>query len=448
MSVVELERWGPAGWDTLAGIIIDRPESGLLSPMRLDYQRQDGWTCVPLAGVTLGLEDFQEDDFVPVISLPFVQWASPQVPGDVLETYEGEAVAALLRDLIPSGWARRRLLKRLRSPRWQDGTIQDGPQHDVRLLKEGALSPIGNFRIKGPSVDDGLFPSIPLDVERAGDWYWPYEPFNEALGLSDIHPIWAGLGAGGENPKLLINRADDGQFYLDGNEPDSCMITDYWLVKWPREPISRNRIDILRAEYLYLKALGSLGFDVPEVRWQPDALWVRRFDRGPGGERYPVESLYNVMGKIGNGARLSHIDALEVILPLASDPDGMLVEYLIRDHINRLLGNSDNHGRNTSFHRTFHGLELTPIYDVSPMVMDEDGIAWSATWPRDWQKGGNPDWQSVIQRFAHSPDRAWAGLQSRSAALTELQRTDAWQALPKSVTRHPRVLPIGVPISL
>ena len=37
MSVVELERWGPAGWDTLAGIIIDRPESGLLSPMRLDY---------------------------------------------------------------------------------------------------------------------------------------------------------------------------------------------------------------------------------------------------------------------------------------------------------------------------------------------------------------------------------------------------------------------------
>ena len=82
------------------------------------------------------------------------------------------------------------------------------------------------------------------------------------------------------------------------------------------------------------------------------------------------------------------------------------------------------------------------------MVMDEDGIAWSTTWPRDWQKDGNPDWQSVIQRFAHSPDRAWAGLQSRSAALTELQRTDAWQALPESVTRHARVLPISVPIGL
>ena len=78
-----------------------------------------------------------------------------------------------------------------------------------------------------------------------------------------------------------------------------------------------------------------------------------------------MESLYNVMGKIGNGARLSHIDAL-----------------------------------------------------------------------------------GVIQRFAHSPDRAWAGLQSRSATLTELQRTDAWQALPESVTRHPRVLPIGVPTGL
>ena len=126
----------------------------------------------------------------------------------------------------------------------------------------------------------------------------------------------------------------------------------------------------------------------------------------------------------------------------------MLVENLIRDHINRLLGNSDNHGRNTSFHRTFHGLELTPIYDVSPMVMDEDGIAWSTTWPKAWQKDGHPDWPSVIQRFTQSPDQVWAGLQSRSAALTELQRTDAWQALPESVTRHPRVLPIGVPIGL
>ena len=243
MPLVELERWGPAGWDTLAEIRIDRPKSGLLSPMRLDYQRQDGWTCVPHPGVTLGLGDFQTDDFVPVISLPFVQWASPQVPGEVLETYEGEAVAALLRDLIPSGWARRRLLERLVSPRWQDRTTQDGPQHDVRLLKEAARSPIGNCRIKGPSVSGDRNPPMPLDIERAGDRYWPYEPFSEAAGLADSYPVWAGRGAGGENPKLLINRADDGQYYLDGNEPDGCVITDYWLVKWPREPVSGNRID-------------------------------------------------------------------------------------------------------------------------------------------------------------------------------------------------------------
>ena len=247
---------------------------------------------------------------------------------------------------------------------------------------------------------------------------------------------------------MLINQTSDGLYYLDGNEPEGCAISDYWLVKWPREPFTRNRVDILYAEYLYLKALGSLGFDVPEVRWQPDALWVRRFDRGPRGQRYPVESLYNVMGLIGNGARLNHVDVLTAILPLASDPDGMLIEYLIRDHINRLLGNSDNHGRNTSFHRNFHGLALTPIYDVSPMVMDEDGIAWSTTWPSDWQQERNPDWNRIIRYFAQSPERVRSGLKSKAAALTQLTNTDAWKALPDAVVRHPRVMPIGVSLEL
>lgn len=448
MATLELERWGPGGWDTLATLRFYRPESGLFSPVRLNYKGQDGYHCEMTIDDAPDEDDVAEEIFVPIISLPFVQWASPRVPGELFETYEGEPVAALLRDLIPSGWARRRLLDRLVPHHVLGQQYQDGPQYDVLLLQSAARSPIGHFRIKDPFRQDEGVPAIPLSVDGVGDRGWPHYGLDTHEWSSEDDPLWAGLGAGGENPKLLINQASDGLYYLDGNEPEGCSISDYWLVKWPREPVTRNREDILYAEYLYLKALGSLGFDVPEVRWQPHALWVRRFDRGPGGERYPVESLYNVMGLIGNGARLNHVDVLTAILPMASDPDAMLIEYLIRDHINRLLGNSDNHGRNTSFHRNFHGLELTPIYDVSPMVMDEDGIAWSTTWPTEWQKEGRPDWDRIIQHFAQSPQGVSSGLQTRSAVLSKLENTEAWLALPESVTRHPRILPPGISIGL
>ena len=440
MSSVTLERWSPAGWGELAKISLLEPEHGLHSPMRLDYD-----TGVILLDPEILPEpaDFDEDNDVPIFSLPFVQWPSPAIPGDVFRTYEGEPVAALLRDLIPSGWARRRLLEKMGHRR------QDGPHFDLALLQHGTCSPIGNLRINHPGSERATqFAPIPLDLDKPSEWHSPLVSLEYEQGEDRARPLWAGLGAGGESPKLLVNRCGNGQYYLDGNETHAYPITDHWLVKWPREPVTRNRVDILYAEYLYLQALETLGLNVPEVQWREDTLWVRRFDRGPGGERYSVESLYNVMGRIGNGARLSHIDALDTILSLASDPDEMLIEYLIRDHINRLLGNCDNHGRNTAFHRTDRGIHLTPLYDVAPMVMDEDGIAWATTWPRDWLNLGHPDWVAIVQRFAHDVERVFDGLQSRCAALTDLEQTAQWRMLPESVRKHTRVMPISVPIDL
>jgi serine/threonine-protein kinase HipA len=407
-----LERWTLAGWKTLATVRILKPGQGLLSPMRLDYDTEIAAVAQCIAPDP-GEDD--DDEQAPVIRLPFVHRASSCLSGDVFRTCEGEPVAALLRDLIPSGWARRRILETLAPQR------RDGPHNDLALLQRATRSPIGDLRIKGAFCEPAdAFPPAALDIEARGYWNWPYVSKAVVSKGHGERPLWAGLGAGGESPKLLVNRCVDGGYYLDGNEPADTPVTDYWLVKWPRGPVSQNRRDILRAEYLYLQALRDLGFDVPEVRWRESALWIRRFDRGSKGERAPVESLYNVMGSIGDGARLSHTRVLDTILPLASDRDEMLSEYLIRDHINRLLGNCDNHGRNTAFHRAADGLHLTPLYDVAPMVMDEDGIAWSTTWPTDWLREGRPDWHSLVQRYAEEPDRVLAGLQSRCVALTEL----------------------------
>ncbi|WP_269084834.1 HipA domain-containing protein [Pseudomonas sp. HUK17] len=36
-----------------------------------------------------------------------------------------------------------------------------------------------------------------------------------------------------------------------------------------------------------------------------------------------------------------------------------------------MQGNTDNHGRNTAILRDGEGVWLAPIYDLAPMVMDE-----------------------------------------------------------------------------
>lgn len=76
----------------------------------------------------------------------------------------------------------------------------------------------------------------------------------------------------------------------------------------------------------------------------------------------------------------SHVAVLQKLVNVwreagqADQVPELIADYLRRDLINKILGNADNHGRNTAIIRTRDAVRLAPIYDLAPMVMDQEGI--------------------------------------------------------------------------
>lgn len=67
-----------------------------------------------------------------------------------------------------------------------------------------------------------------------------------------------------------------------------------------------------------------------------------------------------------------------------------MFEYVRRDLLNRILGNTDNHGRNTSIMRVGGRFRLAPIYDLAPMILDEEGITRTTKWAAE--RKGSSNW--------------------------------------------------------
>ena len=59
-----------------------------------------------------------------------------------------------------------------------------------------------------------------------------------------------------------------------------------------------------------------------------------------------------------------------------SDPKRELRELVLRDVLDVALGNTDHRARNTAVLKQLDGrIELSPLYDFAPMVLDPQGIA-------------------------------------------------------------------------
>lgn len=84
---------------------------------------------------------------------------------------------------------------------------------------------------------------------------------------------------------------------------------------------------------------------------------------------------------------------------MCTDPKQEILEYLQRDIANVALGNKDNHSRNTAIQRYADGrIALTPLFDFAPMWLHPDSIARTTRWEQD-DKGGSPNWASVLQQI-------------------------------------------------
>jgi len=362
-----LEVYVDGGWRTAAEVRVEDPTAGVYSPSRLEYD----FDYVDGIGRALGARDHRA-----------VSCRHPV-------TYEEVALErwpAFLLDIIPSGAGRRWWEARLRIPNL--------PRSDWELLIRGGGNPVGNVRVADAAkseeaVDHAGFSREEV-LERGADF----------IEYASQRGAWVagGSGAGGDAPKLLLREDERGMLHADGALADA-RTSKAWLVKFPRSSRDADRM-ILRAEAAYHRIAARLGARASaSPTWEADAFFMSRFDRiveAGRVDRLGLESLYALAGVTDWGATVAKEDLASAVARFASDPRRELQELLLRDVLDVALGNTDNHGRNTAVAKNLDGrIELSPIYDFSPMVLDPEGIARVCRWRAE--EDGFPDYAVVAK---------------------------------------------------
>ncbi|KTC49160.1 toxin HipA [Pseudomonas fluorescens ABAC62] len=267
--------------------------------------------------------------------------------------------------------------------------------------------------------------------------------------------IGGATGAGGEAPKLLLTQGHDGLLYPDA-VLDDARVSQHWFIKFARNQALQRDQDILRSEFHYYKALQALGIETVAVdglaleQANRPSLWMHRFDSKVGAhgvERLAVESLYSAAGISAPGSTMDHVKVLQMLVRLwkmagqEAQVADLVADYLRRDLLNKILGNSDNHGRNTSIIRGPDSLRLAPIYDLAPMVMDDEGITRTTKWPGALEVAGDIDWRGVCNALKPLLDAesTFERLRQDAEYLRALPDILSSSGLPEVTWNHPRV---------
>lgn len=308
-----------------------------------------------------------------------------------LQAFEQPHWPVFLVDMLPQGFGREELLRRLGLPPTAAESV------DWRLLLAGAGNPVGNLRVKEAAgwLSENAGPTRGFTdrevAERADD-------FAEYLASQGLF-MAGSSGVQGEWPKVLLTRAEDGLLYLDHSLPDERARAHY-IVKFGRGS-NEALATILRQEAPYMVLARMLGLRVhADLELRQRALFISRFDRrvtGSGVVRLGQESIATLTGTPGFGAVPNHDEVCRQLLLQCTQPLTEVLEYIKRDVANLALGNKDNHARNTAVQRDFTGgIRLTPLYDFAPMYLHPDGIARRIRW--EGNDGGAPDWSRVIDK--------------------------------------------------
>ncbi len=226
-------------------------------------------------------------------------------------------------------------------------------------------------------------------------------------------------------------------------------------MKFPRGNRTAIDQDILRAEYHYYHALADLGvstIDTEKMMLKEGdrypSLWLPRFDVDfEDGEvvRYGLESVYSILEK-EPGAPINHFDAIRNLCGIFGQLEGtpfssqeFVNEWVYRDFLSVVFGNSDNHGRNTAFIKKPGVIELSPIYDFAPMRADPEGVIRITTWGSPFEEGGNFDWIGIangLQDVA-DPELIISKLKEMANMLSGLKENLRARGVPESILNMP-----------
>lgn len=339
-----------------------------------------------------------------------------------LEPLQAPHWPVFLIDMLPQGFGRQELLRRIGLP------ATAGVAADWRLLQVGAGHPIGHLRVKEAAEWLAQQPGPTLGFTDAQVAERGHE-FSEYLASHGLF-VAGSSGVQGEWPKVLLTRAEDGLLYLDHSLPDA-RARQHYIVKFGRGT-DAQLASILRHEAPYMQLARMLGLRVhAPLVLQQRALFIPRFDRrvqGGGVLRLAQESIATLTGLPGFDAVPSHDQVCAALLRHCTDAQTELIEYLKRDVANLALGNKDNHARNTAVQRDFAGrVALTPLYDFAPMLLHPDGIARRIRW--EGNDDGRPDWGRVIDQVCALAAPPAAGRRRRAAPPPRIDRDALVQGL-------------------
>ena len=423
MYNLTVQIYGDGIWEDAMTLSFDDPAKGFLGPCRFAYKAAYVLDAYPNS---------------------FSQGVSARLPVD-FETFSLCEAPAFLHDIAPSGAARRFLITQLGRQK------PEGLSDDLYLLGRSTPAPIGNLRVKESVavLEEGEAMGFTrADVITRDQHFLEYAYEQGAA-------IGGATGAGGEAPKLLMTQGLDGLLYPDAVLADE-QANEHWFIKLARNQALNNDQDILRSEYLYYRALQALGIDTVATEdmaleeANKPSLWMRRFDRlitDGSVERLAVESIYSLAGVTVPGSRMDHLEVITLLSGLWSQagqqaqiPD-LVAEYLRRDLINQMLGNSDNHGRNTAIIRSPGGYRLAPAYDLAPMVMHAEGVTRTTKWSKTIERAGVVNWRAACEALVGivDPQQAFERLRQDAQPLGALPDILRDSGLPESTFNHPAI---------
>ena len=426
MFQLTLQLYRAGQWQDAMTLAFPEPEKGLKGPCRFGYK-----------------QDYLVENLHAIDSC-FSASVSARVPLDWEARHTKEA-PAFVHDIAPAGAAKKILTRQIGREK------PDGLAIDLFLLGRSTLAPIGHLRIKESYERlDGTAPigfSRQAVIDRDNDFLEYAHEQGAAIG--------GATGAGGEAPKLLMAEAADGLLYPDATLADAD-VKQHWFIKFSRNQALERDQTILRSEYLYYRALQTLGIETVPAQGlaleegRKPSLWMQRFDRrvaAQGIERLAVESVYSLAQVTEAGSDMSHLEVLELLAALwgqagqqAQIPD-LVAEYLRRDLLNKILGNSDNHGRNTAIIRDSGSFRLAPIYDLAPMVMDDEGITRTTKWGPGIENAGQINWRAACESLSAviAPDLAFERLRHDALQLLALPDVLSASGLPDLTMNHPQI---------
>ncbi|WP_455176108.1 type II toxin-antitoxin system HipA family toxin [Azospirillum largimobile] len=407
-------------WHDVADLAVNDVRAGIRSPTRLEYD--------PFYFIAFGNAEL-------AAGRPVTDWRAVSVRDRVdMAAHRWDHWPPFLLDLLPQGHARRRLAEEM-------GFDPDAESFAFPLLLRGAGSPIGNVRIKQAyeaereRLSGEMVAGVTLD-----------EVFDRSPAFQDMAGRFALIASGssgvqGEWPKLLLTRKDDGLWYPDSLVGDG-EARDHIIVKMSRAKGPEDRL-ILACEAPYLEIARGFGLRAgrPLIH-RGDTLAIPRFDRAvvakggaaDGVTRSGQESLVSAAGVAAFGHQATHEAYIAVLHAVCTEPAGEIVEYVLRDLLNRAMGDTDNHGRNTALQKRPDGwIGLTPRFDFAPMVLDPGVIAPSTRW-ECLRGGGFPiRFERICEAVAAVTGDD--GLGRRLAGVLSA-KADAVAALPETARAH------------